>query len=199
MKHHWMCLAVLTWGCSGSDELEPVDSGSIDDTSVPADTSDSAEESDSGGSDTGEEQIGLLGKIGSAMVTDAGFEGTEDLYFIADYGQGEDICRIRYTLTTIGPRTDCAECEWAYDLLLSGPELIAEMEPGCLATVGVEGSDVGVLDNQVVSYGYNPDYFGHISVLFVLQDGVWGPVDHGAWDQNKGTFVYDWQSGYQSF
>jgi len=55
------------------------------------------------------------------------------------------------------------------------------------------------LDQSVVSYGYNPDYFGHIQVLFAEQDGVWGPVDNGDWDRNTGEFVYDWQDGYKSY
>ena len=69
MKHHWMCLSVLTGGCGSSDDLDPVDSGSLTILRFQY-TSDSAQESDSE-SDTGEEQIGLLGRIGSAMVSDS--------------------------------------------------------------------------------------------------------------------------------
>ena len=193
-------LGLLLGGCSDGTGDTAADSDVVEDSGLAGDTSDSASGSDSADSqDTGEERIGLSGRIGTAIVDDKGFRGTEDLYFVADYGEGEDICRIRYTLTTIGSRTDCDECEWAYDLQLSGPELISEVEPGCLSTVGIDSTSIDVLDAQIVSYGYNPDYFGHIAVLFVEQDGVWGPVDHGAWDRDDGSFVYDWQDGYEAY
>jgi len=142
---------------------------------------------------------GLLGRAGTATVSYTSYEGTEELYFAADQGQGEDICRIRYDLSSTAVRDDCADCEWAFDLVVSGAELITETAPGCLATVGADSAALGDLEGTVVSYGYDPDYFGHIEILFVEQGGAWAAADHASWDASSGAFSYDWEDGYHPY
>jgi len=158
---------------------------------------DDAGDDDAGDDDTGPE--GLLGRSGTATVSVSSYEGTEDLYFTKDYGEGEDICRIRYALSTVAVRDDCQDCAWAFDLVLGKPELIAETDPGCLATVGVDGTTLAGLEGTEVTYGYNPDYFGHIQVLLVYQGGEWISAGHAEWESTSGAFTYDWQDGYHPY
>ena len=142
---------------------------------------------------------GLLGRVGTGTVLVGSYEGSEDLFFTRDHGQGEDICRIRYSLTSIALRDDCDDCVWAFDLQLGPAELVAEADPGCLATVGVDGSTLAGLEGTVVSYGYNPDYVGHIRVLYVEQGGEWGSVGHAEWESSSGAFSYEWEDGYYPY
>lgn len=166
-----------------------------DDSTDPGDDDDDAGDDD----DTTEDASGLLGRVGTATVDGASYQGTEDLYFTTEYGEGEDVCRIRYPLSSSAVRDDCADCVWAFDLVLGAPELIAETDPGCLATVGVDSASLGDVEGDVVSYGYDPEYFGHIQMLLVEQAGSWAAVGHADWESGSGAFSYDWEDGYHTY
>ncbi len=169
--------------------------GDDDDDSLPSDDdTDGADDDDSASGPQG-----LLGRLGTAAVSVSSYEGSEELYFTTDYGEGDDICRIRYTLTSVAVRDDCPDCSWAFDIELGAPELLTESPPGCLATTGVDSATMAQLEGSMVSYGYNPDYFGHIQVLRVEEGGVWDSAGHASWDSGSGSFSYDWQAGYQSY
>ncbi len=185
----WLLLLGLALvACDGSPPADDDDDIQLDDDD------DVVGDDDSAGPDEG-----LLGREGTATVLNDSYEGTEDLFFATEYGLGEDLCRIRYSLSTVAVRDDCEDCVWAFDLQVGAPELIAEAGPGCLATVGVDGATLAGLEGTVVAYGYNPDYFGHIQVLYVEQEGAWGSVGHASWDSGSGEFSYDWEDGYHPY
>jgi len=169
------------------------------DDDATGDDDTTADDDDDDDDDSAGERFGLLGRVGAATVTEDSYVGSEDLYFAADYGEGEDICRIRYPLVSVAVREDCEDCVWAFDLVLGAPELLSETHPGCLSTVGVDGAALDDLEGTAVSYGYNPDYFGHIQVLRVEQVGSWDSAGHASWDEGSGAFDYDWQDGYHTY
>ena len=125
--------------------------------------------------------------------------GTEEYYFIADSGEGADVCRIGVTLASEASRTDCDWCDWAFDLVIDDATLMAEDEPGCEATLGISSDAVSSLNGTTVSYGYCSDYYGHAKVFFVEIDGVWTAVANASWDEKTETFSYDWQSGFAAY
>ncbi|MDP6933132.1 MAG: hypothetical protein QGG40_09455, partial [Myxococcota bacterium] len=127
------------------------------------------------------------------------YQVTEQWYFTAEEGEGEDICRVSYTVTSTDSRSDCELCDWAFDLVISDPEVLVDTDVGCEATVGVDSDDVAALDGTTVSYGYTAEYFGHAEVLFVEVDGAWTAVSNAVWDPSTGTFTYDWQDAYVAY
>ena len=188
-----LAFALVVTGCH-SEGLETGDSAPPMGGS-PVDTAESA-----GAEDTGPSRYGLLGRSGTAVVGEDSYSGTEELYFTSEYGEGDDLCRIRYSLSYVATRTDCDDCEWAFDLVLTDPELVTEVgKPDCLSTVGVDSSALDTLNNTTVSYGYNPDYIGHVQVLFVETDSGWVPADHCSWDASAGALSYDWKDGYHTY
>ena len=58
--------------------------------------------------DTNVVRSGLDGRLGTGTMDGAGYVGTEERYFIGDDGDGADVCRLGYTLTSTASRTDCA-------------------------------------------------------------------------------------------
>ncbi len=191
-------LALGIAGCPADDD----DTGSGDD--------DATSDDDTGDDDTGDDDYtgdddttsgdddALYGYLGEAVVDPlTGYDGHEDLYYIADSGAGADLCRVRVTLTSTAVRDDCADCEWAFDLHAEDPQVIAESAVGC-AGVGV---DEAAIDALAVprGYGYAREYFGHNDVLMVEQKGVWTAVNFADWNEGSGALAYDWEVGYHSY
>ncbi len=180
----------LTACTGGSDTSQVDDSSSADtDTDTDADTD----------TDTGTGRSGEEGQLGLGTMSGADYIGYEEWYFVADDGDGADVCRIRYTLTSVAPRADCSECSWAYDLIRSEAQVLTESDPGCLPVLGYDGTTVGDLDGTTVSFGYAPSYYGHAQVLMVETGGVWDAATFAAFDETTGEFTYDWEEGYHEY
>ncbi|MEE2751456.1 MAG: hypothetical protein VX519_08490 [Myxococcota bacterium] len=155
---------------------------------------------ETGQSDTGSTGLtGLQGRAVQALVGDGSFEGHEEVYFVSESGMGADVCRFRYALSSQGVRQDCDSCDWAFDLTVSGVELLFEEEPGCLETLGTDSSGLGSLEGQVVSYGYTEEYFGHAQVVLMEVGTAWAAVANAAWDPATGAFSFDWREGYVEY
>jgi hypothetical protein len=97
------------------------------------------------------------------------------------------------------PRTDCAVCDWAYDLSIANAAVILDEEGACLAALGVDASTVGSWDGTVRSYGYNPDYFGHAEVLMFYEDSAWGAGTYVQYDAESGELAYEWEDGEHAY
>ena len=158
---------------------------------------DSAADDDAGDDDTGG-TFGLFGYAGQATADAVGYAGHEELYLIGDGGAGDDLCRIRYELTRVAPREDCEPCEWAFDLVASAPEVVAESGPGCTA-LGYDAAGLAALDGALREYGFTFEYIGHAAVLMVHGDGGWEAVSFATWSPETGAFSYDWDVGYEEY
>jgi len=191
----WLALAlVYALGCT-----EPMDDDDTagDDDDTAADDDDTAADDDTAGDDDTEDAVALAGRYGQALADESGYDGVEELYWIADAGAGEDLCRVRYELRSTGEiRTDCDDCAWAFDMVLDQVAVVAESGPGCAGM----GLDVGALgDGLHDAYGYAPDYFGHAQILMADAGSGWNAATFASWDEASLSFEYDWEQGHQSY
>ena len=199
-------LLIVTWiaipACDGDDD----DDVSDDDTTAGDDDTgddDSGDDDDTGDDDTSA-PIALQGHLGEAVVDETSFDGWEELFFIADQGDGEDLCRIHYDLDSIAPRDDCdlplGDCAWGHDLVLSDVEIVAESDVGC-AGFGYDASALAALEEGEVSYAYIPEYSGHPDVMAIYDEAgaVWQVVGFASWDEASGAFDYGWDDGYPTY
>lgn len=152
---------------------------------------------DGGGSDGGStEEDGLLLYSGVAVAIDGDFQGVETVLFLAEEGSGETLCQVDLTLQSVGVRTDCLECEWAYDVEVLSAETATDTH---CAAVGYDSAAVAALVGTVRGYGFNPEYFGHAPVLFAEVDGLWTAVAYASYDEITGDFNYDWEEGLYAY
>ena len=185
----FMCLALgFFWafpGCAPANDVDDQETGGTE-----------TGQSDTGGTSA----TGLKGRAVEALVAFGSFhQGSGQRYFVSDSGLGVDLCRLEYTVSGVGERSDCDLCDWAFDVALSNVQLLAEQEPGCLETLGVDSADLGSLEGQVVSYGYSEEYFGHAQVVFTEVEDAWVAVANAVWAPNSGMFSFDWQEGYVAY
>ncbi len=158
---------------------------------------------DTGDSDTsldsGPTRSGLLGREGAGQFETASYTGTEERFFVAEEGQGADVCRIHYDLTSVGPqRTDCEDCLFAFDLQVGNAGVTVDEDPICLSLWEV--SDISELDGTQVGYGYVAEYLGHASVLMLDRGtGVWEPAAYATLDEETGALTYTWNEGYIAY
>lgn len=184
----------------GNDTGDTADSGDTGETGETGDTNDSGETGETGDTgETGTPQEGLLGRVGEADVSTRAYSGWEEMYLIGDSGDGDDVCRIRVTFGSSSARTDCALCDWAFDLEVTEASIVSEADPGCLATLGYDSSTVGGLVGTTVSYGYIAEYYGHTQMLVSWDGTDWVPTSFCAYDMATGTFTYDWEDGLVSY
>ena len=209
IKTSWIALALALGlalaGCPGDDDDDTADDDDAtadDDDDATADDDDDATADDDDDATTDDddddtaERIGLSGKSGEAVALDGAYTGTEDMYFIADDGNGEDVCRIRYDLNSVAERFDCESygepCLWAYDLTLANPVVVDESDVGCEGVFGLDEDGVGALAGTEISRGY-VRYMGHTWVLLEQQpDDSWQPFCNAAWDEVTGDLEYTW-------
>jgi len=192
--HTLLPLVVLAGGlvsataCFGTKETGETDT----DTDSDADSDTDADADADADSDADADGVGLYGWSGAATVANA-YEGYEDTYFIGDYGMGDDVCRIRYDMNSSGaPRTDCAECDWAFDVDTSNS--VVQSGDGC-DDMGFSPPD---FDGYTYSYGYAPTYqYGSYTMNDLLMYGYgssWYAVAYATW--SSPDFSYDWPSSY---
>jgi hypothetical protein len=209
-KTSWIALALalglVLAGCPSSDDDD--DDATADDDDATADDDDDATADDdddditdddddvADDDDDTSERIGLSGKSGMAVVLNGDYTGTEEMYFVAEDGDGEDVCRISYELNTVAERFDCESfaeaCIWAYDLVVASPAVVNESDVGCEGVFGLDEAGVAALAGGEISRGYIR-YLGHTWVLLEQQpDDTWAPFCNAVWDEATGEVEYNW-------
>ena len=146
---------------------------------------------DGGGDGGSEELLGLLEYTGSATVL-GNYAGTESLVFTSDEGDGEVICRFTYALSGATARTDCPECDWAFDVTVGKVTVDTDMDGAC-ASIGWDEAARSALTGGVRGYGYIAEYFGHAPVLMTDSKGSWEPVTFASYEPGTGAFSYAWE------
>ncbi len=204
-------LPLALFSLAGCGSTEPKDSA---DTGGPVDTG----PTDTGPEDTGEVEVlvGLQGRMGELTRTDTSLTGWEQMYFVADEGEGDDLCRIQYDVNSTGTRDDCDICNeeddegnpygWAFDITFSNPTIVSEAGPGCLNTLGYDKTNISDLEGTTRAMGYTPEYIGHASVILIELEGVWTAVANAEYVEELdkstkeptgvGLLTYDWYDGY---
>ena len=183
----WSPMVLLLLACVGKSADSVQDS--------PTDT-DTDSDSDTDTDDTSTGRLATEDRLGSGTVGADVYSGTETWSLVAEDGSGgTDLCRLSYALTSTAGRSDCSDCAWAYDLVVSATALVDEGSPGCAATLG----DPAALDGTTLAYGYAPSYFGHAQVLMAWDGAAWQAVTFGDMDDTTGAFSYDWEVGYRTY
>lgn len=172
-------------GDSGKGTDATADTGDTGDSGVTQDTSGTGDSTDTS---TTPQAQGLVVRTGAATANTEGYEGWEELAFIGDEGDGDDLCRVRYQLSSIGARTDCADCTWAHDLGLA--EITMVTETTCPAGFPPP-------ESTTRSYGYIAEYFGHANVLAEDAGAGWSATSFADWDETSGAFDYEIEDGLQ--
>jgi hypothetical protein len=145
-------------------------------------------------------ESGEVGRVGAGVYTGDGYSGTEELALVAEEGWGADVCRVGMSLTSTASRTDCDECAWAFDLVVSDAQVLTDDDPDCLHLLGLDLDDVSALDGATVSYGFQEEFIGHAAVLMTDRgSGLWEPLAYVVYDEETGEFTYDWEDGCVSY
>ena len=190
-----LSLAACTDNDDDSGSSGTSDGGSADGGTSDGGTSDGG--SDGGSGDGGSPQEdGLLLLSGVAVATVADYLGSETVLFLAEEGSGETLCEVQVTLQSVGLRTDCTECEWAYDVEVLTAETVTDTH---CAVVGYDSAAVAALVGTTRGYGLNPEYYGHAPVLFAEVDSTWAAVSIASYDDVTGDFSYDWEEGFYAY
>lgn len=129
-------------------------------------------------------------------------DGFEWAYFIGFDGAAS--CIVASDTRAVSPRTDCAACEWAFDVSIEGSHYATDAD---LAGTDLEGAlhcdwlgvDDPSLYDGTFGYGYQPDYYisgyGDYEVLQYYFEGYgWYAVALASFDGS--TFAYDWPANY---
>ena len=190
---------LLLPACGDKDDTETPEG----DTDTDADT-DADADADADTDADADADLGLQGYSGQATAGLDGFEGSEDMYLIAEEGDGDDICRIRYELKDTDSRPDCPDaghsgCLWAWEVSVSAAAIVAESGIGCAGAFGVTADSVSELDGTSFGLGYNPDYYGHAAVMVRDPGDGWFVASFAIWDEDTGSFTYQWDQGFVQY
>ena len=147
------------------------------------------------GTETTGDDVGLRHFTGGATVVPSErYTGWEAFHFTDERGQGEDLCRVRYDLVSLGARTDCPDCTWAFDLEARGAAVEPRGDPGC-EELGITAME---FEGAQYAYGFAASTGAYQDVLMYQVGGYgWYPVSWASWDDPD--FSYDWPMNYYYF
>ena len=175
------------------DTADSADTAATD-TGDPPDDSGSNDSGDTAGDSGAPTGDGLLRFTGSATVLDS-FAGTETVSFIAEDGAGATVCEVALTLASTGPREDCLDCAWAYDVTITEVETVVDTE---CAAIGFSNPEDYVGFSR--GMGFDPLYMGHAPALLEDSgDGKWLVFGYAEWDETTGALTYNRDDGYYPY
>jgi len=158
------------------------------------DSADTDDDDDAGDDDDSSGDIALVVLEGHATADAGDYSGTETYTVVAEQGQGDILCAIRYDWNPITPRDDCEACLWAWDLEASGAVMTAESGVGC-AGAGVSPSQ---FEGEGRAHGFAVEYIGHADVLMVWLEESSEAVAFAGYVPKTGELYYEWETGYQT-
>ena len=185
---------LLAVGCADKDDVATDDTGASGEGGGEGGGEGVGE---GGGEGGGGDEAWTLVYAGAATATASSYAGTEDVVAYED-ATGDELCRVRVSLASTGTRDDCEGCAWAYDLVASDPQRVAESGAGCEGTLGLDDAAIAAMGGVARAYGVNPDYFGHAAVLFVYGELGWNVATFIEWDEESGAFSYEWEEVEES-
>ncbi|MEE9383778.1 MAG: hypothetical protein V3V08_10225 [Nannocystaceae bacterium] len=146
------------------------------------------------------EFLGECRFVGSGLFADGRYSGIIDYLLLADEGNGEELCRVRFSLNTVAePDPPCGECYWSTVARLSEPIQITDIEGACADSernMGAAGIEARMA--ETVAMGFAMESTGHGEVLVHYNDDTmqWGIVAFGEWDAETGSLAYDRVEGF---
>ncbi len=143
---------------------------------------------------------GLCGTAGEADVTATAYNGFENRYLIGDAGDGPDICRVRFTVQSIGaPPVPCDSCDWAFTVEKTAYEVITDIDGGCAASeIDLGDTQLDAQIGEQTALGFATEDGGHAHVLlrFNAERGIWEAVSVASWSPDTGRFFFDRKDGF---
>lgn len=201
LRYCGQCIVIMLGllGCNANKVEDSGERGEVEGENESSDVSSETSSMDDGLGDLAD--TALVGFLGLAEVVNGQYVGEEDWYFVAQEGNGDDVCRIRYLLRSTQSRTeDCVDCDWAYDLEISDATIVSDNDIGCEAALGFDDLSIDSLNGMVVSYGYQAAYVGHEEVLMVENDDdLWSAVCFASFDEETHVFSYDREDGFVGY
>ncbi|MCB9690098.1 MAG: hypothetical protein H6735_33965 [Alphaproteobacteria bacterium] len=194
-------LAVLFLGACSGDKTQPDGETDAADADTDADTdSDTDADTDSdtdadSDADTDTSTSGLVTGSGTAVVTTtwAGTEEISVLELVDDTTTGTVLCQVSYELTSTGLRSDCAQCDFAVDLVIGNASVDTDVNGACLASLGVDAATIASWNGQPKAYGYIAEYFGHAEVYVEYDGAEWNTKGYASLDTVTHELSYSWE------
>lgn len=213
---------VPTLGCD--DPPETTDTAQASDASEGKDAGDeSPAETDSGGdmgessasgdpSSTGDEaatgdeageQLGECRYYGEGLFLDNAYLGTLDFVLLAERGNGDELCRVRFTLQTVGePELPCDDCYWSTVVEQVDPQTITDVDGACaMSERGLDAETIAAMTGQKTAIGYADESTGHGEVLLRYDEdtGAWVEDSFGTWMPDEGALTYEKVEGFCTY
>jgi hypothetical protein len=130
------------------------------------------------------------GDVGETYV------GTEAVVLLTNFGLGDELCRIEYTVTSTSRRDDCTDCVWAFDVVLGAPT--TTLDAAC-AAAGYDAAAIAAIEGTTRSIGVAVDYLGHADALLVYDGRVWASATFVDWIDAEWALRYTWDQQYVSY
>jgi hypothetical protein len=173
-----------------TDDTDTDDTGT-DDTDDTDDTNDT----DDTDTDTSANEDALLRLEGAADVGET-YVGTEAVDLLSNFGLGDELCRITYTVTSTARRDDCADCVWAFDVVLGAPTVDYDAE---CAAAGYDAAAIAAIEGTTRSIGVAVDYLGHADALLLYDGRTWVSASFVDWVDAEWTLRYAWDQAYVTY
>ncbi len=134
------------------------------------------------------------------MFQDGSYQGTEDLILRADEGNGDEICVVRFDLTTVAePDLPCDFCYWSTIVERSNPTVITNVDDVCgVSERGLDQAGLDAMTGERIAMGFAEEGSGHGEVLvhFDEMTQLWAVFAFGFWDVDNSTLEYSKVEGF---
>jgi hypothetical protein len=147
----------------------------------------------------------LAGWSGLAdVVQGVSLEGEGDLYY-EHMMSGADYCRVAHDLQSVRVRSDCADCDWAFEVELTNTE--TPDGPGCVDALGAS-FDPSSMDGSTLSIGfaatwtYGRTTFYDVGFYYFEFYSEWIASSYAHWwpsSATEGEFEYDFPFAWYYF
>lgn len=193
-----------------SETSEGDSSGDTQTTSPTSDTMDSESETSAETSTASNSEesgdMSDLDELGECRISGAGihandmYRGTVDYLLLADQGNGEELCRVRFDLVTVAqPETPCDICYWSTVVETQNPQVLTDIDDRCAQSERMLGAtEIADQVGRRVAIGFAEEATGHGEVLVELDEATntWHEVSFGVWDPAEGSIEYDRLEGF---
>lgn len=200
-----LTLLVSTTACdSGNDDGDDDDMGDDDDASTTGDDDDATgDDDDAQGDDDDDDAWETLGECriaGAGKWADGAYTGTVDYILLADGGDGDELCRMRFDVTTVGtPDMPCDFCYWSTVISLSNPTAVSDVDGTCAnSDRGLTEANVAEMTSAQTGMGFAEEATGHGQILVQFDEATstWAAAAFGVWDETTGDLEYDKVEGF---
>ncbi|TPV92679.1 MAG: hypothetical protein B7733_24430 [Myxococcales bacterium FL481] len=202
-----LALAAGVAACDGEDGDD--DDASIDDDDAAGDDDDTPGDDDDapgddddapGDDDDGGQTLGECRIAGAGQWADNRYVGYVDYILLADMGVGDELCRMRFDVTTVGdPAQPCDFCYWSTVVQLSNPTAIVDVDNRCAdSDRGLTEAEIARLTAAETGMGFAEEATGHGQILvhYDPTTSTWPASAFGIWDADTGELTYDKVEGF---